>query len=138
MSGFIASDGSSIAGALNPSNLGQALQVDAAGNLKVTTGTGVSTATPTIVEDQIRAWTLNSQTFSATSGKQTAAGAINAGVSLFNPAASGKTLVVHACKLMVGNVSFNVMTLTTSDPAYGTALTVTNNRAGSGTASVAS
>ena len=29
MSGFIAADGSSIAGALNPGNVGQALQVDA-------------------------------------------------------------------------------------------------------------
>jgi len=61
--------------------------VDAAGNLKVTTGTGVSSTVPTIIEDQIRAWTLSGQTFSATTGKQTAAGAINAGVSLFNPKA---------------------------------------------------
>jgi hypothetical protein len=40
MSGFIDSDGSSLVGALNPANVGQALQVDAAGNLKVTAGGG--------------------------------------------------------------------------------------------------
>ena len=43
MSGFIDSDGSALVGALNPSNVGQALQIDAAGNLKVTNGGGGST-----------------------------------------------------------------------------------------------
>ena len=44
MSGFVSSDGSSLVGALNPANVGQALQVDAAGNLKVTAaGGGAST-----------------------------------------------------------------------------------------------
>ena len=43
MSGFIDSDGSALVGALNPSNVGQALQVDATGNLKVTNGGGGST-----------------------------------------------------------------------------------------------
>jgi hypothetical protein len=40
MSGFIASDGSALVGALNSSSIGQALQVDGAGNLKVTQGGG--------------------------------------------------------------------------------------------------
>jgi hypothetical protein len=40
MSGFISSDGSALSGALNPSSVGQALQVDGSGNLKVTTGSG--------------------------------------------------------------------------------------------------
>lgn len=40
MSGFISSDGSELVGALNPSSVGQALKVDAAGNLKVTPGGG--------------------------------------------------------------------------------------------------
>jgi hypothetical protein len=43
MTGFIDSDGSALVGALNPSNVGQALQVDATGNLKVTNGGGGST-----------------------------------------------------------------------------------------------
>ncbi len=40
MSSFIDADGSALVGALNPANIGQALQVDAAGNLKVTSGGG--------------------------------------------------------------------------------------------------
>src|SRR5437762_4120629 len=40
MTGFIASDGSELVGALNPASIGQALQVDASGNLKVTNGGG--------------------------------------------------------------------------------------------------
>jgi Pectate lyase superfamily protein len=38
MSGYLNSDGSGLVGALNPSLVGQALQVDAAGNLKVALG----------------------------------------------------------------------------------------------------
>jgi hypothetical protein len=43
MTGFINPDGSALIGALNPSNVGQALQTDAAGNLKVTNGGGGAT-----------------------------------------------------------------------------------------------
>jgi hypothetical protein len=93
---------------------------------------------PVITEDQMRAWIVNGQSFSATTNKQTAAGAINAGFSVFNPAASGKTLLVYSLKYTIGNNSFNTLNLTTSDPALGSSLTVTNNRAGSGTTSVAS
>ena len=37
---YLNSDGSGLIGALNPSSVGQALQVDASGNLKVTNGGG--------------------------------------------------------------------------------------------------
>jgi len=40
MPGFLNPDGSELTGALNPSSVGQALQVDASGNLKVTIGGG--------------------------------------------------------------------------------------------------
>ena len=40
MSSYLNSDGSGLVGALNPNSVGQALQVDAAGNLKVTPGGG--------------------------------------------------------------------------------------------------
>lgn len=40
MSGYLNNDGSELVGALNPSSVGQALKVDAAGNLKVTPGGG--------------------------------------------------------------------------------------------------
>lgn len=40
MPGFLNPDGSELIGALNPASVGQALQVDAAGNLKVSAGGG--------------------------------------------------------------------------------------------------
>ena len=40
MPGFINPDGSELVGALTPSSVGQALQTDATGNLKVTPGGG--------------------------------------------------------------------------------------------------
>lgn len=40
MTGFMNNDGSALVGALNPSSVGQALQVDGSGNLKVTNGGG--------------------------------------------------------------------------------------------------
>jgi hypothetical protein len=178
---FLNSDGSGLVGALSPSGIGQALQLDGSGNLKVTsTGGGGSSvvnvadavtpanklavdgsgritlapnqscniaqwngatpavSNPVITEDQVRAWIVNGQSFSATTNKQTAAGAINAGFSIFNPAASGKTLLVYSLKYTIGNNSFNTLNLTTSDPAFGSSLTVTNNKAGSATTSIAS
>ncbi len=185
MSGYTNFDGSNLVGGQKAGGQGQALQLDAAGNLLVNVAAGGgggsvvniadpntpanklavdatgkiglnnfpaeqavnlnqvngaahSVGNPVITEDQIRAWIANGQSFSATTGKQSAAGAINAGFSVFNPAGSGRTLIVYASKLTVGNTAFNVLTLTTSDPVYGTTLTVTNNRAGSSTASVTS
>lgn len=181
MAGFTNSDGSSLVGALKPSGQGMALQVDAAGNLLVSTGgVGASSVTvadpntpanklavdaagriglnnfpsqqavnlnqvngsplsignPLLIADQIRAWIINGQSFSATTGKQTAAGAINAGVSLFNPAASGKSVLLFSFKYIIGNNSFNTLNLTTSDPAFASTLTLTNNKAGSAGSSV--
>ena len=210
MTGFMNSDGSSLIGALNPSNQGQALQVDGSGNLKVTGGGGgggvvnladpntpankaavdasgnqlvklasgaalaggvniidaagankasvdvsgrltlvpnqsVNAAqwngatpganNPVVVQDQLRSWLLNAQGFSATTSKQTAAGAITGGLSVFNPPASGKTLLVYSLTFIIGNNSFNQVNFTTSDPALGTAALVSNNKGG-GAASV--
>lgn len=153
MAGYTNPDGSALVGALTPTNVGQALQVDGSGNLKTVAagtpaetpinlnqvnGNALSATNPVITVEQIRAWIVNGQSFSATTGKQTAGEAINAGFSVFNPLASGKTLLVYSIKYVIGNNSFNTLALTTTDPAYGSALTVTNNKAGSGTTSVAS
>jgi hypothetical protein len=179
MTGYVNSDGSGLIGALNPSNQGQALQLDSSGNLKVTGGGGgggiVNLADPTtpankaavdasgrlalvpnqsinlaqwnaatpgvsnpvITQEQMRTWLLNGQGYSATTGKQTAAGAITGGLSVFNPAASGKTLLVSSLTFIIGNNSFNQVNFTTTDPALGTAATVSNNKSG-GSASVTS
>jgi hypothetical protein len=136
---FLNPDGSGLVGALNAAGVGQALQLDAGGNLKVSgAGSLGSLAAPNITEDQIRAWIANGQGFSVTNGKQTATGAINAGFSVFNPAASGKTLLVYSIKYMIGNNNFSTLNITTSDPAMGSSMTPINNKAGSSTTSVTS
>jgi hypothetical protein len=107
-------------------------------NLSQVNGTAHSVNNPVITEDQVRAWMLNGQGFSATTGKLTAGGAITGGLSVFNPNASGKTLVILSLSYIIGNNSFNQANLTTSDPALGTGVSATNNKAGSATASVTS
>ena len=104
MTGYMNSDGSALIGALNPSNQGQALQVDGSGSLKVASGV----SNPVVTQDQIRAWINNGQGFSATTGKLMAPGQITGGFSVFNPAASGKTLLVYSLTFFIGNTSFNV------------------------------
>lgn len=107
-------------------------------NLTQVNSVAHSLSNPVFTEDQIRAWIINGQSYSATTSKQTAAGAINAGFSLFNPAASGKVVLLYSLKFMIGNTSFNTLTLTTTDPAFGSSLTITNNRAGAAGSSVVS
>lgn len=107
-------------------------------NLNQINGSALTIANPMITADQLRLWTLNGQSFSGTTGKQTAAAAITAGFSIFNPPASGKTILLFSLKYLIGNNSFNTLTLLTSDPAFGTALTISNNKAGSASSSVAS
>lgn len=68
MSGFIDSDGSALVGALNPSNVGQALQVDAVGNLKVTAGGGGAT---TALNQASGAQTVNGNTADLSVGQYT-------------------------------------------------------------------
>jgi hypothetical protein len=107
-------------------------------NLTQVNGVAHSLSSPVFTEDQIRAWIINGQSYGTTTGKQTAAGSINAGFSLFNPAASGKVVLLYSLKFMIGNTSFNTLTLTTSDPAFGSSLTISNNRAGAVGSSVVS
>lgn len=140
MAGFVNQDGSGLIGGLTPTGQGLALQLDASGNLKTTDSMGASATTPLITQDQIRAWIASGQGFTGTTGKQNA-GASNAtlGLSVFNPAASGKTLLLFSLKaVFAGANSTHVVTLTTADPALGNAAVVTNNKAGNGTTSVAS
>ena len=68
MTGFINSDGSALVGALNPSNIGQALQVDAAGNLKVTPGGGGAS---TVLNQASAAQTANGNSADLSVGQYT-------------------------------------------------------------------
>jgi hypothetical protein len=102
-------------------------------------GSAVSVSNPYPSADQIRLWTQNGQGFSCTTGKQTAAGAITAGFAIFNPNASGKTILIFAIEVMIGNTSFSSLNFVSgSDPAFGTSMTAANRRNGSATSSVAS
>lgn len=107
-------------------------------NLSQVAGSAHTANNPLFTEDQLRAWILNGQGYSATTGKQTAAAALTAPFSIFNPGGSGKTLLLYSLSYMIGNNSFNTLNLVTTDPAFGSALSITNHRAGVATASVAS
>jgi hypothetical protein len=75
MSNYLNSDGSGLVGALNPSTVGQALQVDAQGNLKVTTGAGnvvtTTRAATTILNQASAAQTANGNSADLTVGGYT-------------------------------------------------------------------
>jgi hypothetical protein len=106
-------------------------------NIAQWNGSAPSVSNPVITEDQIRAWIANGQGFSATTGKLTAAGSITGGLSVFNPNASGKTLLIFSIRFMIGNNCFNMINFTTSDPALGTSVSAVNMKAANGTSSVA-
>ncbi len=147
----VGGSGSSTVTIADPTTPANKLAVDASGkigvnnfpatqsiNLSQINGTAHSVNNPVITEDQVRTWISNGQGFTATTGKLTAGSAITGGLSVFNPNASGKTLIVLSLSYIIGNNSFNQVNLTTSDPALGTGVSAINNRAGSATASVTS
>ncbi len=125
MSGFMNADGSALVGGLLPLNGGQALQLDALGNLTTTTAVGIAV--------------LNGQSFTATSGKQTVAASANGGFSIFNPAANSKNILLYSIKQVLngGNLTTD-MRLVTTDPALGTSAVVANNKAGGAASSLSS
>jgi hypothetical protein len=99
-------------------------------NLSQWSGATPSASNPVITQDVVRYWLNNGQGYTATTGKQTAAGAITGGLSVFNTVASGKTLLVYSLTFIIGNNSFNQITFTTTDPALGTSAIVSNNKSG--------
>ena len=127
---FLNADGSELIGGELPSGVGQALQLDASGNLKMTGAAGVNlnqvnggplaASNPVLVESNIQTWIRLGQGFNATSGAQSTAGAVNsAAFSLFNPAASGKNVYVFSLKLLANLASiFALVNLVTSDPGF--------------------
>jgi len=116
-----------------------ALGLDSSGrvqdNIAQWAGAAPSVNNPVITEDQIRGWINNGQGFSGSTGKLTGVSG-TLGLSIFNPNASGKTLIVYSISVIQGQTHFDQINYTTSDPALGTAVTAVNLKAGSGTASV--
>lgn len=90
-------------------------------------------------QDWMRYLTLKGQGFSVTTGVATsgATAGINA-LSLFNPTASGKTVLVYILKSFSATAGQPQTSLTTADPALGTSLTPLNNMPGSATSSITS
>lgn len=127
MSGYIGNDGSALAGGINPLGALQGLKVDSLGNLSV--------------EDMIRLLTMNGQAFSATTGKLASPSAATLGFQLFNPANSGKNLLIFSLVVIYGAGSIDDFRMTTADVSSiagwtNTAITPVNNKGG-GPASVA-
>jgi hypothetical protein len=136
MSGYTNSDGSALVGALNPEAFGQALQVDSGGNLKVTSGASDGLGNVS-VQDYIRTAITQGKGFLGTSGLLNL-GAGTYALSLFNPATSGKSLLVYSVKMSSGGSSLNAqINLVTSNPGFANAVTVANARIGT-SSSVAS
>jgi len=125
MTGYMNPDGSALAGALLPGGGGQALALDASGNLKVISEN--SAALPVVTEDTIRAYIIAGQGFNATTGKVSAANA-NQAVSFFSPVGNTKNVLLYSLEIMYNNA--NAIThdvrLASADPNYPNACSISN------------
>jgi hypothetical protein len=137
MTSFMGPDGSGLVGALNPAGIINGLGLDAAGNLKVTSG-GNPVTNPTITEDQIRAWIANGQGFSASTGiLNSASGTNNYALSIFNPNTSGKNILIYSIQVANGSGGTTaILQRVTADPAF-TAVTPLNAKLGGSASAIA-
>ncbi len=131
MTSFMGPDGSGLVGALNPAGIINGLGLDAAGNLKVTSG-GNPVTNPTLTSDQIRAWIANGQGFSASTGiLSSAAGTNNYPLSVFNPSTSGKSILIYSIQVSNGSGGLTaLLQLVTSNPAFANQIIPINMKAG--------
>lgn len=133
MSGYLNPDGSGIIGGILPSGStpstrsspGQALALDSLGGLIVS----LASLGPI----------SNAQGFLSTTGQMNSANAtVDAPTSLFNPANSGKSILITSWTVSSGTGSLvGFMYFVTTDPAYANSLLIRNAKAG-GAASVVS
>ena len=134
MTGYMNPDGSALAGGLLPGSGGQALALDASGNLKVISEN--SAALPVVTEDTIRAFIIAGQGFNATTGKVSAANA-NQAVSFFSPVGNTKNVLLYSLEIMYNNA--NAIThdvrLASADPNYPNACSIVNMKQAAGVAS---
>jgi hypothetical protein len=137
MTSFMGPDGSGLVGALNPAGIINGLGLDAAGNLKVTSG-GNTVTNPTLTADQIRAWIANGQGFSASTGMlNSASGTNNYALSIFNPNNSGKNILIYSIQVANGSGGITaILQRVTADPAF-TAVTPLNAKLGGSASAIA-
>jgi len=117
--GYTNADGSSLVGALKPDTTGLALQLDASGNLKVSPG-GNTVTNPVITQDQVRAWLQGAQIYTLTLGNfSSAAGTNEYGISIFNPTANSKNILIYSILATNGGGGATVvMQMLTADTAF--------------------
>jgi hypothetical protein len=121
MTSFTNADGSGLVGGLNPAGTGQALRLDAGGNL--------------LVVSWHQAMNINGNAFMASNGLLNAV-AGNYPLAVFNPASSGKNVLIYSIRISTGTGSSNgFLQVITTNPAYSSTALVTNKRLG-GAASV--
>lgn len=90
-----------------------------------------------ITEDMVRNYTLAGKAFSATTTKNQAAAAATLGFQLFNPANSGKNILIYSLILNIASATFHDFRMTTVDVSSITgwtnsAITPVNNKGGGG------
>ena len=139
MPGYLNNDGSELVGGLLPSGVGQALQVDSLGNLLVKLAAWATAANnPLIVEQNVQNWMRSGQGFSASTDLITGANTAYYAMSIFNPSSAKNILITRfVAVIQAASTNFDAF-LTTVDPAFATALTPLNLKAGSATTSAAS
>jgi hypothetical protein len=127
MTSFMGPDGSSLSGALTSSGIINGMNLDAAGNLKVSLG-----GNPAITQDQIRAWIVNGQGFSASTGiLNSAAGMNNYPLSVFNSNNSGKSILLYSIQVSNGSGGMTAfLQLVTNNPTFTNPITPINMKAG--------
>ncbi|HEU5228760.1 MAG TPA: hypothetical protein VFU49_13170 [Ktedonobacteraceae bacterium] len=121
MTGFMNQDGSALVGGLLPSGLGQAVQLDQLGNLTA--------------QEWIAAMSLQGKSFFCSAGLLNVA-AGNYPLCVFNPAASGKNILLYSLRTVTGTSSMTAfLQIVTTNPVFASTATVTNAKLG-GPASV--
>ncbi|HEX4207871.1 MAG TPA: hypothetical protein VHZ51_27465 [Ktedonobacteraceae bacterium] len=149
MTSFTNADGSVLVGGINPSSLGQALKLDASGNLLVSSaggggnvniaqvnGAAPAITNPLLISDAIRYAIMNGQAFAVSTGKQAGPASSTVGLSIFNNA-TAKNLFIFSIKVSVNANTIHAVNLTSVDPALANALTPTNLKVGATSSAIA-
>jgi hypothetical protein len=112
-------------------------------NLAQIGGAAMSITNPDITESNILNAIRAGQGFIANTGQMSSAtGTNNTPLSIFNPSTSGKNILVYSFTASSGTAGGSsiaaYLAATTSDPAYGSTATITNNKAGGSSSAIAS
>jgi hypothetical protein len=112
---------------------------DSQGNLLVNLATASNAAgNPTIIQQKIAALIAAGQGFVySTSLLTSPAGAANLGLSVFNPANSGKSILIYSIKMFYTSYAMFFLAPTSVDPALASSANVKNASLGTALASVA-